>query len=513
MIYIYISCTQTPPPTVALDLESSGIGATSRRSTLRRSKSARSVRSRSVPPLRPTYTTTNLSALVPVETTNLKASAPPKPSQYLRYSQAIDSANSLREGTYSPMYSRSVRTNDSPLRDTSLSHLRSVSPFRSPSPGSRESPERSNRMLQKRRKPRVFASKRRVGNYYTRLLSRRQTDGRNCKYWPYLDVDEIETTDLGELCSDTEDLNDDSSETYLIQSDRARDYDSNQEDATAPVRYIYEYDADIPDDYVPFRPKVRYQSPERDYSKLSVIPYFPQRDPTKTSVADTISFNAVVAESAARARQALERINWHDYDSAGLVLSVEGEYHTPDNDVPFGFRYISRPLALKMPVTNRVSAFDSDNAFTKYWTDIQKFREGIRLRLEEGYKALSSSTKSYTPALTSYTPSSSSALTSYSSRPSRKTYYKRLRDDKDYKYGQSLELYPLESSREPLGTRRALPSSDLALPEARPLSVYDLKSDSDSRMSVLAKVKIKVCEVASPLRICIPSITSNLFLF
>lgn len=414
------------------------------------------------------------------------------------------------------------------MRD--ISPFRLESPFRSDSPYREMSPslETTSRLVKKRLKPpRVIANKRRVGNYYDRLLSKRaKGGGKQCKYWPYINVEDIENESLADVLSDTEPDPNISYETgyeYVITGDGESSahapltysssvhvplsYSSDDlvpvtysSDEFAPTTYSsnelvpltysssYEPESDIPDEYVPFRPKPRQVSPERDYSQLSVIPYLPARDPTKNTVEDDISFNAVVAASAARARRALENINWDDYDSAGLVLSVEGEYKPPEEDTPYGFRYVSRPIMLKVPASQRVRAADSDNAFTKYMTDLQKFREGIRARLEDGYKAISRETASCVaptlPAVTSY---SSSYTPSYN-RPISRSYRTRLTEDAGYKHGHSLELYPLTS-----GSRsRYLTSSDDTSPQSSALKLYDSKTDKYSKLGTLARVEIKV---------------------
>lgn len=379
---------------------------------------------------------------------------------------------------------------------------RSVSPYRSPSRDSSPLPveasslsRRATRPVRKRPRPRVLASKRKVGNYYDRLLSRRATQpsGAEGKYWPYIDVEDIENTYTGDLFSDTESLAS-GADTYIIESK------SNLNDFQPSYSYTYDDDTeDIPNEYVPFRPKIRSISPERDYSKLSVVPYLPKRDPSKNSVADDIAFNAIVAASAERARKALERTNWGDYDQAGLVLSVEGEYKAPSSDIPLGFRYISRPITLKEPISRVVSAYDSDNSFTKYMKDLQSFREGIRSRLEEGYRALSTSYKSYMPAITaSHTASVSSshvpavratvrgAEAAYI--PPIKPYHTRLREQEGYKYSHSLELYPVSSRSSAL----SLPSSAEAIPETHAIRLYDSSYEPSTKMSTLDKIQIKV---------------------
>lgn len=463
----------------------------SRRSMSRRSRVP--PRSNSVPPKRPTYTTT--TTVLPLD---LKASEPPKPSQYIKYSQALDNIKAIRSGQYEPMYSDRVRLGYSPLRD--LSPYRTESPFRSESRNRSISPYRSfspspmettSRLVKKRQKPpRVLASKRRVGNYYDKLLAKRAKGGKQGKYWPYIDVEDIDKESLGDVLSDTEiDSTGDAGYRYdyVIKSS---DGDDDLGDSYAPVTYSYNYepDTDIPDEYVPFRPKARYHSPERDYSQMSVLPYLPRRDPSKNTVEDDIAFNAVVAASAARARKALENINWKEYDSAGLVLSVEGEYIPPSQDTPLGFRYVSRPIMLKVPASQRVRVSDSDNAFTKYMTDLQKFREGIRERLEDGYKAVSRETLTcISPKLPAIT---SSSYTSTYTRPITRPYHTRLTEEAGYRHGHSLELYPLSS--ETRSRSLALPPADDLFPHSGALKLYDAKNEKYERLGTLARVQIKV---------------------
>ncbi|XP_060604569.1 uncharacterized protein LOC132757331 isoform X3 [Ruditapes philippinarum] len=498
--------TPMETPTINEPLQSSTgtTGYTRRRSTTRRSKAP--PRSHSVPPKRPTYTTT--TCILPLD---LKASDPPKPSAYLNYSKTIDNIRHLQCGTYDPMYSDTVRTSFSPSRDISPyrtdspfrsdSSYRSVSPYRDISPyrDTSISPlETRSRLVKKRHKPpRVLASKRRVGNYYDRLLSKKSKSGKEGKYWPYIDVEDIDKESLGDILSDTEvDITGNSGcrYDYVITGG-----DDGSGMSYEPITYSYNYDSesDIPDDYVPFRPKARVVSPERDYSQMSVIPYLPTRDPTKNTSQDDISFNAVVAASAARARKALENINWNEFESAGLVLSVEGEYTPPSEEAPLGFRYISRPIMLKVPANQRVRAADSDNAFTKYMTDLQKFRESIRARLEDGYKAISRETSScVSPSLPAI---ASSSYTSMYTRPIRTHYRSRLTDDTGYKYGHSLELYPLSS-----GSRtRSLTASD-DLPHSGAIKLYDSKHDKYERLGTLARVEIKAALLANKVEVDLP---------
>ena len=456
----------------------------------------------------------------------LDLSSPDYQSPYLTQADKLHTNKSIREGSYQPLYSQSVRTSFSPERQTShfRSLSRSVSPYRSLSRDSSPLPIETsslgnNRMpsARKRTRPRVLASKRRLGNYYDRLLSRRATQptGAEGKYWPYIDVDDIENTYTGDLLSDTESAAE-GGDSYIIQSKGSSDYDSpytyetsspHTYETSSPHTYStssphtyatsspytyetpYTYDDEdsenIPSfEYVPYRPKIRALSPERDYSKLSIAPYMPKRDPSKTSVSDDIAFNAIVAASAERARKALERVNWGNYDEAGLVLSVEGEYKPPSSDVPLGFRYVSRPLTLKEPISRIVSVYDSDNAFTKYLKDSQHFREGVRSRLEEGYKALDSTYKSYVPAITSV----SDHTAAYKS-PVLSPYRKRLRETEGYNYGHSLELYPVTSRASTL----SLPSSREAIPDSHAIRLYDSTHDPSAKLSTFDKVQIKVC--------------------
>ena len=526
---------QTPTRTTGGARQSRG------RSSLRRSQLFASTPSTTTPT--PTYRTT--TTVVPLD-----LSSPERSSPYIRQANRLHTNNAIREGSYQPLYSRQLRTSPSPERSSLLyssftpdrssyfrSLSRSISPYRSPSRGSSPLPIEessiSRRPVRKRPKPRVVASKRKLGNYYNRLLNRRaaQPSGAEGKYWPYIDVEDIQDTYTGDLLSDTESVS--GGTTYYIES--RGDDDDYQTPYTSDYQpsYSSEYqpsyisrsyaddddDDDIPTDYVPFRPKLRSFSPERDYSKLSVTPYLPKWDPSKNTAADAIAFNAIVASSAERARKALERVSFDDYDDARLVLSVEGEYKPPSSDIPLGFRYISRPIMLKEPASRIVSAYDSDNCFTKYMKDSQSFREGIRARLEEGYRALDTSVKSYIPSLTAshthalpaphtpvITPSHGYATTSTyvpSSTTSRllalsgaeaaplstyKPYHTRLRDSEGYKYSHSLELYPVTSR----DTTLALPSSREAIPDSHAIRLYDSSLAADSKMSTVDKIQIKV---------------------
>lgn len=412
------------------------------------------------------------------------------------------------------MYSRQVRTSSSPFR--SITPLRAGSPFEFESFDS-DSPYRPSSPItaearttvtvgRKRYKPpRVLSSKRRTGNYYNRLLAKKGNSGKVGRYWPYIDVEDIENENISDLISDTEyDLEDDPGKyNYVVKLGDVGTYDTYDSESGEPLNYLYEGDFDIPDKYVPFKPKARVTSPERDYSELSVLPYLPTRDPTKNSVEDDLSFNAVVAQSAARARRALENVNWDAYDSAGLVLSVEGEYIAPQDETPIAFRYISRPIMLKVPAAQRVSYKDSDNAFTRYMTDLRKFRDGIRLRLEEGYRTLCKDSKSYhtATALPQSTTVSSSYTPYISKYRPRQTHYRSLVEDEDSKYGHSLELYPSPSSyrRTPstaVSTRPIRHIED-TLPQASAgaIKLFDSKLEADSKLGTLARIEIKVSNV------------------
>jgi len=484
---------------------SSGVG---RRSAVRSTRTP--LRSRSSPAKRPTYTPTE--AVLPLD---LKASVPSAPTPYLssklaKYGQLQNSRPNFSQNTDVPMYSRSVRTTFSPfrsitpLRADSPSDFGSESPYRSSSPVSFE--RRASIGRRRIRPPRVVSSKRRVGNYYNRLLSKRGVSGKVGKYWPYIDVEDIADENISDLVSDCEYQDDTgSSYNYAVKLGDMGNYDTY--DVTSePLGLVYdtysnELDYDIPDDYVPFKPRTRVVSPERDYSELSVLPYLPARDCTKTSVADDISFNAVVAQSAARARRALENVNWDSYDSAGLVLSVEGEYIPPQDETPVGFRYISRPIMLKVPALQRVRATDSDNSFTRYMTDLRKFRDEIRIRLEEGYRSLCNDSKSYyTPPSQPISSAISSSYTPYVSKYRPKhTYHSSLLEDEGNKYGHSLEFYPTTTSsyrRTPsaITSTRSVLHRDDTLPQARSgaISIFDSKSGSDSKIGTLARIEIKV---------------------
>ncbi|XP_052230982.1 uncharacterized protein LOC127844621 isoform X3 [Dreissena polymorpha] len=473
----------------------------SRRSALRTSRKA--PRSQSVPaPL--TSPSTTSANLIPY---GLTASPPPKPSPYLNYAKSLQTNRELRNHTYEPLYSSRVRTTILPLR--ALSPYRSESPYRSDSPIEsdsvyRSSPSRfeSKSRLSKRRKPpRVLASKKRVGNYYNRLLSKRASSGKEGKYWPYIDVEDIDTESIGDLVDDDGNTGQVSEYNYASPVHTPYSYVIEGEDGRTRT-YTYEplplsdYDIDIPDEYVPFKPKPREVSPETDYSQMSVVPYLPKRDPAKNTSQDFINFNAVVTQSALRARKALENVNWDKYDSAGLVLSVEGEYIPPEQNAALGFRYVSRPIMLKVPAAQRVRASDSDNAFTKYMTDLRKFRDEVRNRLEEGYSTLNrhSAVKYEVPQMSSsYTPSYTSTY--------RRPYLSSSRQvdaTKDVSpFEHRLELYPLSSTRSSSHSRTR--DADTSV-----LKLYDAKHDKDSKLGTLARVEIKAALLASKVESLMP---------
>lgn len=112
-----------------------------------------------------------------------------------------------------------------------------------------------------------------MGNYYNRLLNRKATQpsGAEGKYWPYIDVEDIQDTYTGDLFSDTESLTG-GGDTYVIASrGNENDYQPS---------YSSEYQPSYSSDYQPLY-SYEYQPSNPSYSyaddDLDDIPF-----PTKT---------------------------------------------------------------------------------------------------------------------------------------------------------------------------------------------------------------------------------------
>ncbi|KAL5021777.1 hypothetical protein ScPMuIL_000932 [Solemya velum] len=369
------------------------------------------------------------------------------------------------------------------------------------------------------------------GGYFERLLNKRsrKLGRRQPRNWPYYDVESIASSDLDDVLSDTgsvEEYDYDypiNRDTLGVNEPLIFDVTPRPEDDYLGDTYYIDNDSlpSTPAEYVPFRPRVRFSpidslNGSADYEStlsrlpdLSTVPYIPHTysSDNKSTVADDIMFNSIVAAAAARTRNALHNVDLSDYDRASLVFSVEGEYNEPDSGVPYGFHYISRPLPIKGPMLEGYGSYSvsaSDSAFDKYMNDMQDFRSQIRNRLEEGYRSLREAGR-YAPsyALTSgsdynrdgrYVPRfalTSGSDHSYSNHLPDKvsishtpvSFRKRLEDG----YDDELVLYPL-------------PYPERGLPAIH--SSEDL--DSESRLSTFEKVKIKAALIGQKVDVVLP---------
>ncbi|KAK3085341.1 hypothetical protein FSP39_001795 [Pinctada imbricata] len=374
-------------------------------------------------------------------TASLKASAPPKP--FRRFLDA-NSGRSHSQGNFewkSPAARAYFTARD--IRNSTFAPSSSsiLSPYESP----RSTPERDLGAYGRRKKHKVLGSKIRV-----RGFSRKYPDKRSRRPPElYLDAESSLSDGAEEYGSD-----DDYQEYANDEDDDV--YSSNSE--YTPYYYTRER-SPSPSDYVPFTPRrmLTYEDPEDDVGygsklgslpDLSVQPYYSRRsEPGDEGVADDILFHNVVAQTAAKARAALRDVNLDDYESASIVLSVEGEMKDPrKGGEALGFQYISRPIPLKGPMLaygpgSYAATSGTDSAFDKYFSEMRSFREQVRQRLESGYQALRDASTTYR----SKYYSASKALPYHSSS----TSYDRPRDNYE-------DLPSYTSSYTPLKYRKRL---------------------------------------------------------
>jgi hypothetical protein len=359
-----------------------------------------------------------------------------------------------------------------------------ISPYQSP----RASPDREfdDDGRGRSRKPKL-----RSGKHFSRLLQLRKRPPGIQNYRSGLDSEAA-----------SEDQSD-----YEYDS-RYEDQDENGETPRECFYIVQNRRSPSPEEeYVPFAPRRRvvldddegdgYKSKVPEISsEFSITPYSAPKstDVQQSAVTKDLLFHKVVADTASRARKLLTETSLEDYDTASLVLSVEGEYTDPERG-DLGFQYISRPLPLKGPMlatgpgTYAVSV-GTDSAFEKYFKDMRSFREEIRSRLDCGYRALNDATRNYRSLYSSLKalPSTESYSRSYQKSYPSVSYRKRLEDGSE----DQLVIYPLNQRSR--GASPVTMTRDESPDRARTVAVFE-SAGEDSRISTLDKIKIKVTHV------------------
>lgn len=373
--------------------------------------------------------------------------------------------------------------------------------------------------------------RRRIRTVYRPMPRRTPKAVKNVKYYPYLDTESVGSDDIGTV--NGEYIDDDYQSTcYSEAGDGGEYYYVDRERSPSPI------------EYVPFAPRHKINLDDDEYkcqvpsvAEMAVSHFVPPRndddlDHDKSRIKSDILFHDVVSQTASKARDALKNVNLDEYDSASLVISVEGEYKDPVRGENMGFQYIARPLALKGPMLAGPAVYAStasDSAFNRYMDDMRSFRAQIRNRLESGYKTLSSvsskvkdysypilasSHRSYSRAALS-PPRSSSARRSVSPVRVPQTSYsvqslpvsnlrKRLEEiESRYKtmgYGKRLDdipdrlvVYPIseKSSIKPMTATENLPG------HTKTLDLFE-GSAKGNELSTLEKINIKVTGMTEP---------------
>lgn len=258
----------------------------------------------------------------------------------------------------------------------------------------RSSPERDyEEGIRPRTRP-----KRKIRTVYRRMPRRTVRASKNVKYYPYLDTESVVSDDVGTINGEYMD-DDDYQSTYCSEVGDGGDY-----------YYVDKERSPSPLEYVPFAPRHKINLDDDEYkcqvpsvAEMAVSHFVPPKkdpdfDPDKSRIKNDLVFHDVVSQTASKARDALKNVNLDEYDSASLVISVEGEYKDPVKGENMGFQYIARPLALKGPMLAGPAVYAStasDSAFNRYMDDMRSFRAQIRHRLETGYKTLSNVSSNY----------------------------------------------------------------------------------------------------------------------
>jgi hypothetical protein len=406
-----------------------------------------------------------------------------------------------------------------------------ISPYDTPTHSARSSPERDTGTRPRRLRGSI-GPRRRVSNYYNRLVQRRAArPGSNAKYYPYMDVESITSDDVGDVVSN--------------HGEYRSDNQADVSDAGTGEYYVVDRErSPSPIEYVPFGPRSRINFDSGEYdcqvpslSDLAMSPYtgISQEDKNissdKSRISDDLLFHNIVGRTASKARDALRNVDLDEYDNASLVISVEGEYKDPVKGENMGFHYIARPLTLKGPMLSGPATYAStasDSAFSRYMDDMRSFRAEIRNRLEAGYKSLSevstkypshsypiiaSSRRSYSRALSpprgsSPIPRSSSPVHTYRTQSlpignlrkrleeiegkhRRSEYGKRLEEDIS---ADRLVVYPLSEK----GSIAAITAPDALPGHAQTMDLYQA-SAKGNELSTLEKINIKVTGLTKPM--------------
>ncbi|XP_061162963.1 uncharacterized protein LOC133172146 isoform X6 [Saccostrea echinata] len=463
----------------------------------------------------------------PLPTTYMKASAPPKPfrrfqtadsyrgalPQDSKYKRGISMPPSIRSlkkrGPSSPhewssqamralACARNIRESVRQETGGSLTSSPVISPYQSP----RASPEREfgddGRGRSRKPKPRL-------GKHFSKLLELRRRSPSVQNYGSGIDSevasDDVSDYDYQYRYEDEDDETETPRECFYIVRNRSPSPEEEYVPFAPRRRVTYDDDDDEGDGY-------RSKIPDLS-SDFSITPYTAPKstEVQRSAVSNDLLFHKTVAETAARARKLLAETDLDEYETASLVLSVEGEYKDPEHG-DLGFQYISRPLPLKGPMLatgpgTYAVAVGTDTAFDKYFKDMRSFREEIRARLDCGYRALNDATRSYRRLPSSYSSYKALPFTESHSRSYQKSYpsvsyRKRLEDGSE----DQLVIYPMSQR-----SRGASPVStirDVSPDRSQTVAVYE-SGGEEMRISTLDKIKIKAALVGSKVDVVLPN--------
>ncbi|XP_067651106.1 uncharacterized protein [Haliotis asinina] len=355
-----------------------------------------------------------------------------------------------------------------------------------------------------KRRPKVLGTKMRVGNYMDRLRKKRAGQKGSSKYWPYYNVDDI-TSEVGDVLSETDSI----PEYYT--TDNASHWDD--EGAVGGMYTSYGDNGDRfqdsymdePDEYVPFRPRRRLESPgvlelapyddtppAPDLPLVSKIPYVPKISSDYGSKASDLYLNSIVSSSASRARTAFKNNGFGNYDNASLVLSVEGDVVSPDTGGRYGFKYYHPPVPLvgsglgsSVLGLPSPSSSTGDSFLGTYLNKLRDIRADFRDRLESSVSPRRTVPSAYREIGT-YTPSKpTDNFLPYTS------FRKRLQGGAT----QRVDVIELPVSE------RVLPSETLSLTLPETASAHDKDKRDSYKLTVLDKIKIKAAIVASKVEV------------
>ncbi|XP_048253598.1 uncharacterized protein LOC124137947 isoform X7 [Haliotis rufescens] len=351
-----------------------------------------------------------------------------------------------------------------------------------------------------RRRPKVLGTKIRVGNYMDRLRRKRAGQRGSSKYWPYYDVDDI-TSEAGDVLSETESIPD------YYGTANATHWDDEEAAGGRYISYLDNGDdsyMDEPDEYVPFKPRRRLESPgvlelapyentppAPELPLVSTLPYLPKISSDIGSKGSDLYLNSIVSSSAARARTAFKNNGFGNYDNASLVLSVEGDVVSPNTGGRYGFKYYHPPvplvgrglgtsvLGLPSPSSSIVDSF-----FGTYVNKLRDIRADFRSRLDS--RVSPRTVPSAYREIGTYTPSKpTDNFLPYTS------FRKRLQGGTT----QRVDVIELPVSE------RVLPSETLSLTLPETASANDKDKRDSYKLTVLDKIKIKAAIVASKVEV------------